>query len=145
MTKQPNPQPRTPPPPPKKTQVTFIGARRHIRSPYLRSKLSEVLHAWLPQGDATPGFRRGCVFVCVVVGCVCFCRVTFVFGGTFCLHKTHQTPAPAPNPETNNSPQPRGQPGAGAMAHLFEGHPLVARRLVPALLGLYSDIEYTER
>jgi len=42
-------------------QVTFIGSPKHIKSPYLRSKLSEVLHAWLPQGDANGGFRRGCV------------------------------------------------------------------------------------
>ena len=31
------------------------------------------------------------------------------------------------------------------MGYLFEAHPLVVEHLVPALLGLYSDIEYTER
>lgn len=46
-------------PPRLHTQVTFIGSPKHIRSPYLRSKLSEVLHAWLPQAEVNPGFRRG--------------------------------------------------------------------------------------
>lgn len=32
-----------------------------------------------------------------------------------------------------------------ALAALFEAHPLVCEHLVPSLLGLYSDIEYTER
>lgn len=41
--------------------VTCIGSPRHVRSPYLRSKLSEVLHAWLPQEETNPSFRRGCV------------------------------------------------------------------------------------
>jgi hypothetical protein len=50
---QPTDQPNQP------NQVTFIGSPKHIRSPYLRSKLSEVLHAWLPQGEVNPGFRRG--------------------------------------------------------------------------------------
>jgi hypothetical protein len=45
--------PLTPP------QVTFIGSPKHIRSPYLRSKLSEVLHAWLPQAEVNQSFRRG--------------------------------------------------------------------------------------
>lgn len=79
--------------------VTFIGSPKHIRSPYLRSKLSEVLHAWLPQGDTSPTFRRG----------------------------------------------QRQQPQDAAMSYLFEAHPLVVQHLVPALLQLYSDIEYTER
>ena len=55
------PGPRHNPPPPPSPQVSFIGSPKHIRSPYLRSKLSEVLHAWLPpQGGAgAPSFRRG--------------------------------------------------------------------------------------
>ncbi|GBF98629.1 ubiquitin conjugation factor E4-like [Raphidocelis subcapitata] len=82
--------------------VTFIGSPKHIRSPYLRSKLSEVIHAWLPQADVNPGFRRG------------------------------------------QSAGRQAQQDA-ALAALFEAHPLVCEHLVPSLLGLYSDIEYTER
>jgi hypothetical protein len=54
-------RPRLPLRSPPHRQVTFIGSPKHIRSPYLRSKLSEVLHAWLPQGEVNPGFRRGWV------------------------------------------------------------------------------------
>jgi hypothetical protein len=32
-----------------------------------------------------------------------------------------------------------------ALGYLFEAHPLVVEHLVPSLLQLYSDIEYTER
>lgn len=39
--------------------VVFIGSPAYVRSPYLRSKLTEVMHAWLPQQqDAPGGFGR---------------------------------------------------------------------------------------
>lgn len=39
--------------------VVFIGSPKYVRSPYLRSKLSEVIHAWLPQQQDSPtSFRR---------------------------------------------------------------------------------------
>ena len=40
--------------------VVCIGSPQYVRSPYLRSKLSEVIHAWLPrEGDGPGGPRRG--------------------------------------------------------------------------------------
>jgi hypothetical protein len=41
--------------------VVFIGSPKYVRSPYLRSRLSEVLHAWLPQDSqqGAQGWQRG--------------------------------------------------------------------------------------
>jgi ubiquitin conjugation factor E4 B len=38
--------------------VVFIGSPAYVRSPYLRSKLTEVMHAWLPQQEQGGGFGR---------------------------------------------------------------------------------------
>lgn len=83
--------------------VVFIASPAHVRSPYLRSKLSEVLHAWLPGPDAAGGggFRR----------------------------------------PSSRAPQALGN----SLAYLFEGHPLVLEHLVPAMLQLYVDVEFTDR
>ena len=58
--------------------------------------------------------------------------------------------APLCPPQNESRPLPprRRQRGAAqdsALSYLFEAHPLVVQHLVPALLQLYSDIEYTER
>lgn len=40
--------------------VVAMASPRHVKSPYLRSKLSEVLHAWLPPAEQDGGSgRRG--------------------------------------------------------------------------------------
>jgi Ubiquitin elongating factor core len=39
--------------------TVFMGSPRHMRSPYMRSKLSEALHVWLPQHDAAGNRRPG--------------------------------------------------------------------------------------
>jgi hypothetical protein len=44
--------------------VIFMGSPHYIRNPYLRSKLSEVVHAWLPQGTESTSFVRRCVPAC---------------------------------------------------------------------------------
>ena len=40
--------------------VVFIGSPTYLKNPWLRSKLTEILHAWLPPRDdrAANSFRR---------------------------------------------------------------------------------------
>jgi ubiquitin conjugation factor E4 B len=38
--------------------VVFIGSPGYLRSPWLRSKLTEILHAWLPRDGNSNSFRR---------------------------------------------------------------------------------------
>jgi hypothetical protein len=38
--------------------VVFMGSPKYVKSPYLRSKLSDVLREWLPQSEDTPSWRR---------------------------------------------------------------------------------------
>lgn len=39
--------------------MVFMGSPKYVRSPYLRSKLSEVVHVWLPPQQEGASFRRG--------------------------------------------------------------------------------------
>lgn len=123
--------------------VVFIaGGRSWVRSPYLRSKLSEVLHAWLPPGavpDAASGGEEdggagggGDVDDDGYGGG----RSSSGFGGLGGGGRAG-----------GGGGGVRGAGGgdAASLAHLFQGHPLVLGHLVPALLGLYADIEQAER
>lgn len=39
--------------------VVFIGSPGYLKNPFLRSKLTDVLHMWLPpRADQNSGFRR---------------------------------------------------------------------------------------
>lgn len=69
--------------------VMFMGSSLHIKNPYLRAKMVEVLNAWMPQ-------------------------------------KSSYSPILG-----------------SSMASLFEGHQLALQYLVPNLLKLYVDIEFT--
>uniref|UniRef100_A0A7I4AYP6 RING-type E3 ubiquitin transferase n=1 Tax=Physcomitrium patens TaxID=3218 RepID=A0A7I4AYP6_PHYPA len=68
--------------------VMFMGSPHHIRNPYLRAKMVEVLNGWMPSKCTSP---------------------TLV----------------------------------SSMSSLFEGHHLALEYLVPNLLQLYVDIEFT--
>lgn len=69
--------------------VMFMGSPLHVKNPYLRAKMVEVLNAWMPQ-------------------------------------------------KSSYSPML-----GSSMASLFEGHQLALQHLVPNLLKLYVDIEFT--
>ncbi|KAJ7561846.1 hypothetical protein O6H91_03G043800 [Diphasiastrum complanatum] len=69
--------------------VMFMASPLHVKNPYLRAKMVEVLNAWMPSKSSY-------------------------------------------SPTLSNS-----------MASLFEGHPLALEYLVPNLLKLYVDIEFT--
>ncbi|KAH7424550.1 hypothetical protein KP509_11G013400 [Ceratopteris richardii] len=69
--------------------VMFMGSPLHVKNPYLRAKMVEVLNAWMPQ-------------------------------------KSLYSPSLG-----------------SAMSSLFEGHQLALQYLVPNLLKLYVDIEFT--
>ncbi|KAI5062089.1 hypothetical protein GOP47_0022628 [Adiantum capillus-veneris] len=69
--------------------VMFMGSPLHIKNPYLRAKMVEVLNAWMPQKS--------------------------LYSPTL----------------------------GSAMSSLFEGHQLALQYLVPNLLKLYVDIEFT--
>lgn len=38
--------------------VVFIGSPTYLKNPWLRSKLTDILHAWLPRDDRSNSFRR---------------------------------------------------------------------------------------
>lgn len=69
--------------------IMFMGSPLHIKNPYLRAKMVEVLNAWMPQKS--------------------------LYSPTL----------------------------GSSMASLFEGHQLALKYLVPNLLKLYVDIEFT--
>lgn len=69
--------------------IMFMGSPLHIKNPYLRAKMVEVLNAWMPQKS--------------------------LYSPTL----------------------------GSSMSSLFEGHQLALKYLVPNLLKLYVDIEFT--
>jgi len=78
--------------------VVFMGSPAYVRSSHLRSRLSEVLHVWLPSSNTQGGWRASM----------------------------------------------RSQLGS-SLSYLFAGHPTVVSQLVPTLLRLYVDVEFTDR
>ncbi|KAG6550550.1 hypothetical protein Mapa_007919 [Marchantia paleacea] len=68
--------------------VMFMGSPLHVKNPYLRAKMVEVLNVWMPSKSYSPSL-------------------------------------------------------ANSMASLFEGHQMALQYLVPNLLKLYVDIEFT--
>ena len=38
--------------------VVFIGSPQYLKNPFLRSKLTDVLHLWLPRTDNSNSFTR---------------------------------------------------------------------------------------
>lgn len=38
--------------------VVFIGSPSYLKNPWLRSKLTDILHLWLPRDSQSNSFRR---------------------------------------------------------------------------------------
>ncbi|GAX74152.1 hypothetical protein CEUSTIGMA_g1601.t1 [Chlamydomonas eustigma] len=86
--------------------VVFMGSPAYVKSSHLRSKMSEVLHVWLPQED--------------------------------------DMASSSGRPMSARRMNPRSQVGS-SLQSLFQGHPMVLEHMVPTLLRLYVDVEFTDQ